>query len=33
MSGGSGLELKKPWVQGLRYNALGMYSLKEIVIS
>jgi ABC-type transport system substrate-binding protein len=32
MRGGGGPELKKPWVQGLRYNALGYYSLKEIVI-
>jgi hypothetical protein len=32
MSGGGGPELKKPWVQGLKHNALWNYSLKEIVI-
>jgi oligopeptide transport system substrate-binding protein len=26
------LELKKPWVKGLKYNALGAFSLKDIVI-
>ncbi len=26
------IELKKPWIKGLKYNALGYYSLRDIVI-
>jgi hypothetical protein len=26
------VELIKPWVKGLKYNALGAFSLKDIVI-
>jgi ABC-type oligopeptide transport system substrate-binding subunit len=29
---GGRVELAKPWVKGLRGNALGNYSLKDIVI-
>jgi len=26
------VDLVKPWVKGLKYNALGSFSLKDIVI-
>jgi len=29
---GTNVELVKPWVKGIKYNALGSYSLKDIVI-
>ena len=28
----SSVELVKPWVKGMKHNALGSYSLKDIVI-